>query len=50
MIKRKNDDELEILEKLVKRKQISLNSLVALCPLTKQKMTVKQKKNFLLLR
>ena len=50
MIKRKNDNELEILEKLVKRKQISLNSLVALCLLTKQKMTVKQKKNFLLLR
>ena len=26
MIKRKSDDELEILEKLVKKKQISLNS------------------------
>ena len=31
MIKRKSDDELEILEKLVKKKQISLNSYFG-CP------------------
>ena len=33
MIKRKSDDELEILEKLVKKKQISLNSYFG-CPLS----------------
>ena len=33
MIKCKSDDELEILEKLVKKKQISLNSYFG-CPLS----------------
>ena len=33
MIKRKSDEELEILEKLVKKKQISLNSYFG-CPLS----------------
>ena len=44
MLKRKSD-ELEILEKLVKKKQISLDLIsIALPLLTKQKTTVNQRK------
>ena len=44
MLKRKSD-ELKILEKLVKKKQISLDLIsIALPLLTKQKTTVKQRK------
>ena len=47
MIKCKSDDELEILEKLVKKKQISLNSYFG-CPLSfnKAKNDSKSKKAF----
>ena len=44
MLKRKSD-ELEILEKLVKKKQISVDLIsIALPLLTKQKTTVNQRK------
>ena len=47
MIKCKSDDELEILEKLVKKKQISLNSYFG-CPLSfnKAKNDSKTKQTF----
>ena len=46
MLKRKSDDELEILEKLVKKKQFGLIFiLVALSVLIKQITTEKQRKH-----
>ena len=49
MLKRKSDDELEILEKLVKKKQFGLIFiLVALSVLIKQITTEKQRKPILL--
>ena len=46
MMKRKSDAELEILEKLMKKRKIShlILTLVALSLLTKQRITVKQRK------
>ena len=42
MLKHKSDDELEILEKLMKKEQ---RILIALPLLTKQRMTAKQRKH-----
>ena len=46
MLKCENDDESEILEKLVKKKKFCLILILVALPLTKQTMTAKQRQHF----